>query len=571
MSRLESPLEPDAERKLAAILSADVVGYSRHVAEDEVGTVRRLTAYRDEVDLLVTQHRGRVVDAPGDNLLAEFPSATEAVRCAVAVQRVVEARNADVATERRLEYRIGIHLGEVMVKGERIYGDGVNIAARLEGLADAGGVCVSAAVRDQVHAKVALEFEDLGDQSMKNIPHPVRAYRARWRAAHETAPGPPTSELGDLAQRRDIAVFIVPAVWVAYVAIVLEILFMISPFALYYYSAYGPSLNFLHGSATTSWLTDFFLPHFSDTTSPLLNAIPTVGRTLLVSGVLLFMVGFVQVYWAKLRSSEAVVGGLYRWVRHPQYLALAVTGLGTLLVWPRLLVLVTYVSMLFLYTFLARVEEQQCLKKYGDAYRAYMERTGMFLPGRLFRGRPRPSAGGSGRRSATALAIYAAVLGVAIASAYGLRDWSLGHVSALYTDDLAVLSPAQLSPEELATALGIAQQHAEVRAALQARPGGPLLVYVVPVGWELQDIPMHTERVHAGHHMPRDFDRRFYRVLFTRARVHDASVAGEEIVKRAYGRDPIIQVVVNSEAGAVTAVETTPETVFWGDIPTPLF
>jgi adenylate cyclase len=127
---------PNVERKLAAILSADVVGYSRLMAEDEQGTIRTLTGYREEIAMLVRQHRGRVVDSPGDNLLAEFPTALDAVQAAVEIQRVIGARNADLSAERRMEFRIGVHLGDISVEGERVYGDGVNIAARLEGLAD---------------------------------------------------------------------------------------------------------------------------------------------------------------------------------------------------------------------------------------------------------------------------------------------------------------------------------------------------------------------------------------------------------------------------------------------------
>jgi class 3 adenylate cyclase/Tol biopolymer transport system component len=177
----------DVEHRLAAILSADVVGYSRLMAEDEESTVRTLTAYREEIGLLVRQHRGRVVDSPGDNLLAEFPTATDAVRCAIEVQGILGVRNAGLPADRRMQFRIGIHLGEVRIEGERIYGDGVNIAARLEGLADPGGVCISAEAHGQVRRKLVLNFEDLGNQSVKNIPEPVRAYRARLGDASASA------------------------------------------------------------------------------------------------------------------------------------------------------------------------------------------------------------------------------------------------------------------------------------------------------------------------------------------------------------------------------------------------
>jgi adenylate cyclase len=167
---------PEVERKLAAILSADVVGYTRLMAEDEAGTIRTLTAYRQQIAILVQEHRGRVVDSPGDNILAEFPTALDAVQGAVEIQRVIQARNADLPVERRMEFRIGVHMGDVSVEGDRLYGDGVNIAARLEGLAKAGGVCISATVYEQVEKKLNVDLEDLGEQTLKNIARPVHVY-----------------------------------------------------------------------------------------------------------------------------------------------------------------------------------------------------------------------------------------------------------------------------------------------------------------------------------------------------------------------------------------------------------
>ena len=170
---------PQLERRLVAILNADAVGYTRLMADDDVATVETITLHRDEMARLVAQHGGRIVDSPGDNLLAEFSSATQAVKCAVAIQRVLEARNASFPADRRMQFRVGVHLGEVMVDGQRIYGDGVNVAARLESLAEPGGVCVSQKLVDEVGGKLALGFEDLGEQSIKNYPRPVRAYRVR--------------------------------------------------------------------------------------------------------------------------------------------------------------------------------------------------------------------------------------------------------------------------------------------------------------------------------------------------------------------------------------------------------
>ena len=165
------------ERKLTAILSADVQGYSRLMGEDEVATIRTLTAYREVMATLIRQHRGRVVDAPGDNLLAEFASVVDAVQGAVEIQQELKTRNADLPPSRKMEFRIGINLGDVIIEGDRIYGDGVNIAARLESRADPGGLCISGTVHEHVKNKLMLRYEDLGEQAVKNIAEPVRVYR----------------------------------------------------------------------------------------------------------------------------------------------------------------------------------------------------------------------------------------------------------------------------------------------------------------------------------------------------------------------------------------------------------
>jgi adenylate cyclase len=167
----------DFNRKLTAILSADVKGYSRLMREDEEATVRTITAYRTAIANLIQQYRGRVVDSPGDNILAEFTSVVDTVNCAVEVQRELAERNAELPAERKMEFRIGVNLGDVIEEGERIYGDGVNIAARVEGLAEGGGICISGTVYDAIEAKLGLEYEYLGEQEVKNIDKPVRAYR----------------------------------------------------------------------------------------------------------------------------------------------------------------------------------------------------------------------------------------------------------------------------------------------------------------------------------------------------------------------------------------------------------
>ena len=172
----------EVKRKLAAILSADVKGYSRLMGEDEEVTLRTLNAYKEVMGSLIQQHRGRVVGTAGDSVLAEFGSVVDAVQCAVEIQQVLRAKNAVVPENRRMEFRIGINLGDVIEEGEQIYGDGVNIAARLEGLAEAGGICISESAYQQIENKLPLRYDYLGEHQVKNIAKPVRVYCARIEA-----------------------------------------------------------------------------------------------------------------------------------------------------------------------------------------------------------------------------------------------------------------------------------------------------------------------------------------------------------------------------------------------------
>src|SRR5215469_10821009 len=184
-----------ATRRLAAILAADVAGYSRLMGADEEGTHARLRAHFDElVEPKIAEHRGRVVKNTGVGLLGEFASVVDAVRCAAEIQRAMADRDLDVAEGRRLRFRIGVNLGDVIADGDDIYGDGVNIAARLEGLAASGGICVSGTVLDHVGDRLPYAFEDMGEQTVKNIARPVRAYALRCE-------GPAASSRLEIPQR----------------------------------------------------------------------------------------------------------------------------------------------------------------------------------------------------------------------------------------------------------------------------------------------------------------------------------------------------------------------------------
>jgi len=168
---------PPVKRRLAAILAADAVGYSARMAEDEERTLRTLAGHRNVIGGLIASHDGRIVGTAGDSVLAEFPSSVAAVRCAVEIQEALATRNDSLPADERLQFRIGVNLGDVIVEGNDILGDGVNVAARLESIAEPGGICIASSVFDQISGKLNLGFDDIGEQSLKNITRPVRAYR----------------------------------------------------------------------------------------------------------------------------------------------------------------------------------------------------------------------------------------------------------------------------------------------------------------------------------------------------------------------------------------------------------
>ena len=179
---------PPLERRLAAIMAADVEGYSRLMSLDEEATMATLSSHRRVADELIGRHGGRITNTAGDSVLAEFGSVLDAVECAIAVQQAIEAENQPLPDARRMRFRIGINVGDVMVKDGDIFGDGVNIAARLQGLAEVGRICVSRGVHDHLRHRGRFAFDDLGEQRVKNIPHPVRAYHVRLAASGDAAP-----------------------------------------------------------------------------------------------------------------------------------------------------------------------------------------------------------------------------------------------------------------------------------------------------------------------------------------------------------------------------------------------
>ena len=363
--------------------------------------------------------------------------------------------------------------------------------------------------------------------------------------------------------------------WLLYTLIVLEILFMVSPFAAYYYSIYATPLNVLQGYPQTAWLTMYLLPHFTYSDSWLVNGLILISWPLIFLGIVLFVVGFCQVYWSKFTGRGAVATGLYRFIRHPQYVALAIIGLGTSLYWSRFIVVVAFVSMLCIYVFLARVEERICLDRFGDSYRDYMNRTGMFLPRRWeqrWRGLGARLPRARWRRAAVLLGSYALVLAITI----GGGQWLRGHViDSLQIDDGSMRVTVFLAP--------VSPQTKSTVADLMNRGGLPgSIAYVAPSSWRIPELgftgtkgqPEHgdtNELLHpTTHGNPLGFNELRLTALLADATLAGTGVKGIERFTRALDIRPIE--FVELDIAAAEFIDRRPAGQGdWAGIPVPTF
>jgi len=364
--------------------------------------------------------------------------------------------------------------------------------------------------------------------------------------------------------------------WIFYLLIVFEIIYMITPFlALSYYSFYGPSLNFLHQWAATAWLTAFFLPHIAETDSPFINSLNTVGRAIFFIALAAFLVGAAQIYYSKFTKQGAVIRGLYKYIRHPQYSAFALMSLGIILVWPRFVILAMYMFVLFIYYFLAKREEKECLEKYGDEYKEYHSGTSMFFPGDSFLWKNfekfiAPKKGNFWSIAAT----IAVTLFLAIVLAFAMRNYVIRHISTYSTEEQATISLTLMPVERIKIILDLALGDQRVQKRLMStndHTNQKLLTFISPDSWFTADLPLEPyEEGKGGHYQPVDYDTGKYKILFTEAAFH-GEASGLEIIKRTFRRMPLLVVHVDIEKGKVLRIINPPEHVVWGDIPTPIF
>lgn len=366
--------------------------------------------------------------------------------------------------------------------------------------------------------------------------------------------------------------------WIAfafYFLIAFEFFYMVSPFALYFYSVYRPGLNFFNDSATFAWLSSIFLPHFvNETSSPILNLIMPIGFVLALLGFIGFVVGAGQVYYSKLTRKKAVTKGIYQLIRHPQYAALAVCGFGMLMLWPRYLVLLSYITMLFFYYILARIEEKECEQKFGEDYLKFKNKTGMFFPSTRLNPAafiPFPSKGLP--RIIATIALYVSTCVIGIFMANQLRDWSVDKLYAHYDNNSVTISVVQLDQKKIADLLNSANQNPEVSSRLVGKDDVKTLNYLVPEKWSASEIPMHqVAHSDGGHFSPTASDLKRLKIVFTEAvQRSDSKATGKDILFNTTQRIPLLEVLVDTSTYQVIEIIDPIENSLLQTVPLPLY
>ncbi len=371
------------------------------------------------------------------------------------------------------------------------------------------------------------------------------------------------------------------SLWTAggfYGLIAFEFIYMATPFAAFFYSAYRPVLNLENSTPLLSWLNCTFLPHIvQDTTSPILNARQGIGITCVLTGFLGFVICAVQIYANKLFRKSAVVTGLYRYVRHPQYAFLTVWGFGLAVLWPRTIVLLSFVTMIFVYYLLARIEENECERKFGPEYMHYMNNTSMFFPlPALYRqsGSSTPPAGC--RRALRLTALYIASLATALVASVILKEWSLKSLYAVYDKNTAYISVTKMESDSLRHIIATALRNSEVCRRLDeygVGNGSKCINYVLPFDTYMLEIPMNENpSADRFHFMPRNSSPGLSKIIFTKAETESGNdVDGKQLIRLPVRRTPLLEVAVDPVAWKVLEIASPASSAKLIDISLPVF
>jgi len=358
-----------------------------------------------------------------------------------------------------------------------------------------------------------------------------------------------------------------------YVIIAFEFLYMASPFAIYFYSVYAPALNFFNDNAALAWLNSFFLPHVvRSTSSAFINVLTTAGAVLAITGFLAFCIGACQVYYSKLTKKGVVTGGIYNIVRHPQYTSFIICSLGLLIMWPRFIGAIMFVTMIFAYYLLAKAEERECAAKFGQSYIDYRNKTNMFLPLRIAPFSKLRLPKSKTKKALALLAIYCIALLVALGMASGLQSMSINSLHSTSTNNSVNISISEMSEEKINHIMHIINTDDRVVSILAEHNDNAMYInYILPTTWFAPEIPMNGVERGVGHASPRNYDPNHFKVIITRVNLRNNDVSPTlNLLTNVHTLEAVIEVWVDLSEQRVAQILDIPEGMYEG-IPVAIF
>lgn len=360
--------------------------------------------------------------------------------------------------------------------------------------------------------------------------------------------------------------------FVFYFITAFEFFYMAGPFAAYFYSAYAPALNFFHEIPMLSWLNQFFLPHaVRQTKSMVVNAHEIVGAVLAIGGFTAFCIGACQIYYHKLAKKGIVTGGIYNYIRHPQYISFMICSFGMLLLWPRYIVAVTFVTMIFAYYLLAKLEEKECSEKFGESYIAYKNKTNMFFPFeiKLFSNWHLPKK----NKAVVLLIVYLVSLLFVLGVAKGLHILSINSLYLSYTENSVDIAVCELSEEQINDIMEIVKNDKQVATVLSdVDENSVYLNYILPSEWYAAEIPMNGVEVGKGHLSPGDYDETLFKVIITKVTTENGeTVLNPYLLTNVHTREPIAEIRIDLSEGKVIEILDMPENVRYSGIPVAIY
>lgn len=359
-----------------------------------------------------------------------------------------------------------------------------------------------------------------------------------------------------------------------YFLIAFEFFYMAGPFAAYFYSVYAPALNFFNDIPILSWLNSFFLPHaVRETSSIIINSHEVIGAILAIGGFIAFSIGACQVYYNKLTKKGVVTGGIYNFVRHPQYISFIICSLGLLILWPRYIVLIMFITMILAYYMLAKIEERECIAKFGQSYIDYKNKTNMFLPFSL-NPFPKFKFPKTIRKKIMILAsIYLAVLLISIGLAKGLQILSINSLYSVYTENSADISVCELSDKKINSIMEIIRSDSKVVSILSDFDESTQYVnYILPTEWFAAEIPMNGLKLGQGHLSPGDYDTNLFKVIITKVIIKGNNVVpSTNFLNNIYRRDAIAEIWINFSEQKITQILDMPENIRYDGVPVAVY